>query len=175
MSAENDSRYEDILRRIAQRQQQEQRAPVQDRLAEALNALNAYGALDDLPVRRLRVLCYGPKPFAGEDWAAVLRWYRPRGYLGYQQLSLLGIWARLHQEAVQIIVGTRPLAFKGPYYNAESFNRHIRQRFDIYHEGDASPPRESGRLLTMLYDPAQRLAQRRELEAALLRWVEKQT
>lgn len=174
MPADQDSRYDDILRRIAQRQQQEQRAPLQDQLSTALNALNAYGVLDELPTRRLRVLCYGPQPFAGADWAGVLRWYRPRGYYGYQTLTLLGIWATLDNDAVQIILGTKPLTFKGPYYNAESFNKHIKKRFDIYHEGSASPPSASGSRLTLVYDPTQRLAQRAALETGLAAWVETQ-
>lgn len=199
----NDSRYDDILRRIAQNQ-----ADTPRRLPLVLDALNAYGFLEELQARRFsQILCYGPRIVASkglkphvhanedetlppfqensglkptvqtgtpyDEWAGVVVWYKPKGYYGYDTLTLLGIWAVRDREGVTLGIGTKSLAFSGPYYNPESYHRHIQKRFDIYYQDDGSPPLDPWRYSTP-YDPTRRLAIRQELQAELARWAAEQ-
>jgi hypothetical protein len=174
-----DHRYDDILRRIAQRQHDEQRAPPLHQLARVLDDVNAFGQLEELQQQQFHTIqCFGPKsinsglkPTApSEVWEGVVVWCKQRGYYSYRTLTLLGIWAIMAGEAVTLALGTKQLAFTGHYYNAESYFRHIKSRFDIYYEDDGSPPDESRRLYSVQYDSAQRLAIRQALSETLARW-----
>jgi hypothetical protein len=143
-------------------------------LDAVLDGLNAYGFLDDVQARHdEKVLRYGPKIVTGESWVGVVIWQRPRGYHGYRTLTLLGIWAYVESVQVMITLGAKTLSFSNPYYNAEAYHKHIQTRFDLYYEGDASPPPESDRLYTVVYDSDQRLNIRREIEAQLVQWAKR--
>lgn len=168
-----DSRYDDILRRIRQRQQDEAHAPQQQALGSVLDDLNALGCLEDLQRRHHRqVVCYGPGTFRGfapQVWVGAVLWYRRRGYYDYHTLRLLGIWA-LSGDPALVILGGKTLTFSAPAFNPESYHFHIRRGFDVYYRGDASPPPEHDQRLAVAYDPARRLDIRRQLEAALAEW-----
>jgi len=173
MTKTSDSRYDDILRRIAQRQREEANAPQQEDLAAILDSVNAWGFLEDLKKSPLKQInCYGPKSFRGyipASWVGVVIWCKPKGYYHYETLTLLGIWA--HGEA-QVTLGTKALPFAAPIFNPESYYRHLKKRFDVYYQGDGSPPPENSWLYTVHYDASRRLAIRAEIQAQLARWAQ---
>ncbi|MEZ4671894.1 MAG: hypothetical protein R3E39_28655 [Anaerolineae bacterium] len=192
MSADDpERRYQDILRRIEQHKQQQASAPKQSVLAAVLDSLNAAGLLSAIKRRPPAGLsAYGPKSFTGlvatlesllavdeQDslgpfhWTGVVLWHKPKGYHHYQTMGLLGIWARETQSGIAVLVGEKALTFNAPVFNPESYYHHIKRRFDLFYEGDASPPDAAHTLLDVRYDPADRLAQREALEATLRRWV----
>jgi hypothetical protein len=92
-----------------------------------------------------------------------------------------------------VVVSTRYLRYSAPVFNPESYYHHIRHKFDLFYEGDASPPEtafknESANLVgdalrpsptpasdsilfQAVYDPAQRLEQRGEIERAVREWA----
>ena len=184
MSDDNNARYDDILRRIAARKAQE--SPPDESaqmdmpdLADSLDGLNAWGFLDDLTERELkRVQCFGPEvfkaPLLRRDWLGVVIWYKLRGYYHYETLWLLGIWALRDGDTITITVGTKALTFNAPAYNPESYYFHLKKRFDIYYDGDASPPPESDRRFSAVYDAARRLELRDPLQNALAAWAAEQ-
>jgi hypothetical protein len=86
-------RYDDILAKIAQRKQTDERA---QKLVTPLDAVNATGFLEDIQAKRFReILCHGPKVCHGEGWMGSVLWFRQQGYYGYKTLYLLGIWTTL--------------------------------------------------------------------------------
>lgn len=171
----DESRYEEIIRRIQQRRQQAEAAPTQESLGGILDELNALGYLETAGKKRLRqVNCYGPEVFRGFGlpvWSGAVLWYKRRGYYEYRTLYLLGIWAISGSPAV-VAVGTKELAFNAPAFNPESYYFHLKRRFDVYYAGDAAPPPEDRWRCHMVYDPARRLEQRQAVEAALEAWMD---
>jgi hypothetical protein len=175
----DDERYDEIMRRIAQRQQRAQAEPAQMALADVLDALNAAGLLADVARKRLPILCYGPRLFRGVQpaetgarvWAGAVLWHRPRGYYGYKTLSLLGIWA-LAGAAPLVALAAKTLLYSAPVYNPESYQFQIKRRFDLHYEGDASPPVPALWRFSLSYDAAQRLAQRAALAEAVAAWAD---
>jgi len=191
----NKARYEDILRRIQQKQAEEANQPKQDDLATVLADLNVLGFLEQVkrrPPSGLHV--FGPKLYTsppnplskhgeGEQiWHGALVWHKPKGYGQYQTLGLLGIWAVEMGEEIEVIVGTKTLTFSAPIYNAESYQLQMKRGFKTYYEGDASPPNMINRhdaknlekkediLFQTPYDRGKRLELRDAVEAALGRW-----
>ncbi len=149
----NKARYEDILRRIQQKQAEEASQPKQDDLATVLDGLDALGFLEKIKRRPPEGrVGFGPKVFRGHTaishsdekqyWCGVLVWHKPKGYGHYQTLEVLGIWAVEVGEAVEIIVGTKTLAFSAPIFNAESYQIQMKRSFKTYYDGDASPPHQ---------------------------------
>ncbi|HEX2907017.1 MAG TPA: hypothetical protein VHO69_09170 [Phototrophicaceae bacterium] len=166
----DDARYEEILRRIQQRQQQAENAPQQAALSDILDGLNALGFLEDRRRKRPRsVNAYGPKAFHGYGppvWAGAVLWYKPRNYYEYRTLYLLGIWA-ISGDPVTVTIGLKTLPFTAPTFSPESYYFHLKRRFDIYYSGDATPPPESDRRYTTPYDATRRLELRATIETAL--------
>lgn len=192
MSADDpERRYQDILRRIEQRKQQQASALKQSVLAAVLDSLNAAGLLSAIKRRPPAGLsAYGPKSFTGLvttlesllaadehdslgpfHWTGVVLWHKPKGYYHYQTLGLLGIWARETQTGIGVLIAEKTLTFNAPVFNPESYYHHLKRRFDLFYEGDASPPDAAHTLLNVRYDAAKRLEQREALEAALRTWV----
>lgn len=170
----NDSRYADILRRIEQKKREQASIPKQSILAGVLDALNAVGFLDQIKKRPPSgINAYGPQVFGGsgdgQEWAGAVIWHKPKGYFHYQTLGLLGIWAVEGGGQAQVIIGEKALTFSAPIFNAESYYRHIKRRFDLYYPKDAAPPQQA--LYSVVYDPAQRLTQREAVEQTLRTWV----
>jgi hypothetical protein len=179
----NESRYEDILRRIQERKAQEAVQPKQDVLAAVLDEVNALGVLEEVKKRPpVPLSCFGPKVFrktivcASQDayWVGTVLWHKPRGYGQYQILGLLGIWALEGDEGVTLVVGTRQLAFSAPIFNPESYYHHMRRGFSLYYAGSPSPPDAQGkdneRLYETLYRAGERLTIRDAIEAAVQQW-----
>ncbi|MDX2163521.1 MAG: hypothetical protein SF162_19560 [bacterium] len=167
----------DLLSLIAAYQREQKRAPLreaQKRLAAALDAVNALGALDD--ARRVRfspALCHGAAARLGltpQPWVGAMIWHRPPGYLGYKTLTLMGVWAVApdpegQTEAVEMRVGVKRLPFAAPFYDPESYFKLIRTQFDLYYQDDGAPPAAS--TLIVRYDADQRLALRETIRQAV--------
>lgn len=171
----SDRRYEDILRCIEARRRAAEAAPQLTALTAALDAVNALGFLEDLQRARLHhVHVYGPRAFTGQQpalWAGAAVWYKRRGYYDYRTLYLLGVWAAPDEAGgIRLSLGVKTLAFSAPAFNPESYYHHLRRRFDVYYAGDASPAPDETLRWSAVYDPAQRLAQRAALQAALDAW-----
>lgn len=169
----NDSRYADILRRIEQKKREQASIPKQSILAGVLDALNAVGFLEQIKKRPPPgINTYGPKVFSGsiteQEWAGAVVWHKPKGYYHYQTLGLLGVWAVEGTGHTQIIIGEKTLVFNAPIFNAESYYRHIKRRFDLYYPRDAGPPSQA--LYEAIYEPDRRLAQREAVEQTLRDW-----
>lgn len=149
-------------------------AAEQNQLTAILDSLNALGILEEVQKRPPPgVLCFGPKPVSGLEpavWSGAVIWYRPPDYHAYKTLFLLGLWAQKSDDGVQILAGTRALPYCGLPFNPESYFFHIRRTFETYYGSDAGPPDDSGRLFARRYDPAARLAMRREIETVLKQW-----
>jgi hypothetical protein len=180
MPPSNDSRYQDILRRIQQRKQEQASVSTHDDLANVLDAVNAWGYLEEAKESGLRQInCFGPKVvrkpvFKKETpWVGVVVWHKPRGYHHYRTLDLLGIWALENTGALHLTIGTRTLEFAAPVFNPESYYRWIQQGFDVYYEDDGCPPPESGRVYTVQYQAEQRLAIRNAIVGELAKWAER--
>src|SRR5262245_33881339 len=132
-------------------------------LGHILDELNAWGALEEVKESRLRrALCFGPKALKGEIWAGAMIWCRPRTYYSYKTLYLLGVW--VYGEGA-IFVGVKTLAYSAPYFNIESYMRQTQTDFRVYYPDDGRPPMDKPTLA--LYDPAQRLRLRRDVEREL--------
>lgn len=173
MSDDADARYEEILRKIAERKAREQAQSAltarRDALMRALDLLNVHDALEALGgVWQQRSRCYGPEVYSGSTWSGVLIWGFPRSYRGYRQLMLIGVWALHTEDGIQIVVGKRQLAFKPDFYEADAFYKLIKRGFDVYYADDGHPPAaDEERLYDAPYDLAQRLEQRRAIAEVL--------
>ncbi len=169
----SDDRYQEIMRRLALKQQEQAAAPQQALFSGILDSLNAVGFLEAIkkrPPAPLKV--YGPKTVASPrgEWVGVVVWHKPKGYYFYQTLGLLGIWAQVIEGAVQVMVGEKSLPFQGAIFNPESYYHHIRRRFDLYYPNDPDPPLQA--LYQASYHADQRLLVRQALEQALRQWVQ---
>lgn len=173
-----DERYNEILRRIAARQQAQAQAAAQSSLhavlGGALDSLNALDLLDATLSKTLRkkgYLCWGPAAFRSADWLGTLLWCKPASYHGYRLLRVVGIWATLGEGRVQITVAGKALPYAAPFYEAEAYHKLMRKGFDTYYQDDGAPP-AAGTLLHTAYDAEQRLLLREQLAAALKAWLE---
>jgi hypothetical protein len=189
----DDSRFEEIMRRIQQRKAQEAAQSKQDTLADALDAVNALGLLESIKKRPPAALsAYGPKVFSkvqryrfrsdsissqslseGSYWTGAVLWYKPKGYGQYETLTLLGIWAIDRENTIELLLGTKQLAYNMPLFNPESYYYHLRRGFSVLYDGDASPP-DGQPLYQTRYQPQARLTLRAALEAAVQSWRESQ-
>ncbi len=181
MTASNEDRYEEILRRI-QARKPAGNPTAHTPLAGALDSLNGMGFLDDMRRRRFATInIYGPTAMRGfmdgRHWAGAVAWYKPRGYHHYREVTLLGVWAVEAGEAIWVGLGCKVLTFDMPVFNPESYYRTIRKRFDLHYPDDGGPPHAippdeaGGWRWAALYDSARRLRLRDELEAALAGWA----
>lgn len=167
------------MRMIAARRKAEALAPLvarQEDLAKALDALNAYDALDDLRRKKFaHNTCFGPKPYYGgtpSAWVGVLIWKRSPGYYGYKTLTLYGVWARDLAGAedggiggIEIVTGSKVIPYTSEFYVAEAYFKLIRDGFDIYYSDDGRPPPHISAAFS--FDRANRLELRQTLAAAL--------
>lgn len=147
--------------------------PMADDLGAVLDAVNAWGALEQRSEMRLAAFnLYGPGVFRGPvpvEWAGVCLWYKLRGYHHYAVLHLLGIWAMRAGEQIELRLGVRDLHYQLPLFNAESYYHRIQREFKTFY-ADNGAPAENSRL-HMIYEPDKRLEIRRALEAALDVWA----
>ena len=172
---DNEERYDDILRRIANRspfgsrQRETRRATLHER---ALDLVNAFDALARLARDEYEhYLCYGPKAIGGSAWSGAVIWYHRKGYHGYQTLYLLGVWAHYRDGEMLLSIGIRQLPYRAPVYDAGVYRVAIQKNFRIYYEDAAEPPGDDDRLLyRVAFQEKERLFQRRGLRDILQRW-----
>ncbi len=178
MSSSRDQRYEEIMRRIAQLRADKAVAPkreAQNTLSQILTDLDAWGKL--VKLRQMKVLntpLHGPKVVSGlmpSPWVGVIAWRRGAGYYGYKILQIVGVWAQGDADDATISVAWKSLAYNAPTYEAEAYHKLIRRGFDFYYSGDASPPSEGRRLLSLTYNPEDRLDVREQVRATLFAWA----
>ncbi len=177
MTKQPEDRYQDILKRIAERRpfgsavQQPQTPP-----ERALDLINAYDALAELTQSEYpRILCYGPKQLSGGAWTGVALWHRRKGYHGYQTLWLLGVWAHYLGQALTLSIGERALPYRAPIYDAGVYRVAIENGFRLYYEDDGGPPQAGDRLLYQAaFEPRERLKPRQALDRILETWQSRQ-
>ena len=175
------------MKRIELKKQEQSAAPVQSLLAIALDGLNAAGLLTSIKRKPPPDMsAYGPKTFNGsvtlpkfgdttipEQWVGSVMWHKPKGYGYYRTLRLLGIWALGKGNTTRIVIGEKRLIFSAPIFNPESYYHHIKRKFDIFYDGNASPPlHEGGLLYDAQYNEADRLATRSTLRSVLRAWID---
>ncbi len=169
-------RYEDILKKISHRhalgrRQKEDRRQKPPR--QVLDLLNSFEALATLAQRDFeRVLCYGPRVLDGAAWSGVVIWYHRKGYHGYQNLKLLGVWAHYVAGEITLSIGIRPLPYRAPIYDPGVYRVAIQSNFKLYYDDDGQPPADGDRLLYRApFKLRQRLAQREALNELLEKWL----
>ena len=173
--SDSDARYEDIMRRIAERRAQQAAAPkreARDDLAHILDDVDAWGKLEAIQrAKALRRLCWGPAVVGGitpAPWAGVVIWRRGSGYHDYKQIQLIGIWALTGDEDLPLLtVGAKMLSYSAQGYEAEAYHKLIRKHFNLYYRDDGSPPPPGSRRYTVRYELARRLAIRDALVGPL--------
>jgi hypothetical protein len=161
-------RNDDLLNEIIQRRRAHQIAAETDPLARILDDLNVMDTLES--IRKRSRLTYGPKVIlSAQPSRAVVIWRRAPGYHAYKTLTLIGVWAYLRDDAPIITIGTKQLAFSAPFYDAEAYNKLIRQNYDLYYKDDNRPPAQPA--FSVRYDPEQRLDLRETIERELARLI----
>lgn len=179
MPGQPDDRYQDILERIAARRPfgsvrpQKQPARPHD---QALDLLNAFDTWSDLVLREYdRILCHGPKTVRGAAWSGVVIWYHSKGYHGYQQLRILGVWTQYAGDAIVVSAGIRELSYRAPVFDPGAFRHHITSGFQLYYEDKGQPPGEGDQLLFQAnFTSADRLKLREKLRAIADQWRQQQ-
>jgi len=161
-------RNDDLLNEIIQRRRAHQIAAETDPLARILDDLNVMDTLE--AIRKRSKLTYGPKVILSAlPSRAVVIWRRAAGYHAYKTLTLIGVWAYQRDNAPVIAIGAKQLAFSAPFYDAEAYNKLIRQNYDLYYKDDNRPPARSS--YSVRYDPDQRLELRETLEGELSKYL----
>ena len=172
-------RRRDITRLVKQRKKAMTWEPVrqeQTALSRVLDALNAFGLLDEIQRHPpASLLCFGPRDVSGGHdpaWYGSVVWFRRVNYHSYETLLLLGIWAAGNPASPQIIAGTRILTYNGQPYNPEAYFHHLQHDFQAYYGSSPSPAAPAARIYERVYSPSARLEMRRELEQAIIQWRE---
>jgi len=164
--------YRKSIRRNLKRKIQSPAPKASNEQALILAGLNVMQVLEDNAAQYLQsYLHYGPDSFIAENRAAILVWYRKKGYQHYTEMTLYGVWVIGEEQQNRIIIGTKPLTYTAAVFNAESYNTVIKQTFKPYYEDDISPPDESRILYQTTFDVTRRLALRRELADKLVHWL----
>lgn len=145
----------------------------QGKILSGLNALSTLA--EKVPLYMKQVVHYGPASFADDEWASVVTWYRDKGYNTYQQLTLFGVWAVGEDDDLQLLLATKSLRYSAPVYNAESYHALIPRGFRTHYGDDGSPPSADTIIAEWAYDPARRLALRREIAESIETWLRSQS
>ena len=145
---------DDLLNEIIARRKANQLAQQTDPLARILDDLNAMDTLDG--IRRRSTLCYGPKVIkSAAPSLGVVIWQRAPTYHGYKTLKLVGVWVFPRGESVQIAIGKKLLTYSAPFYDADAYNKLIRDNYNLYYQDDSRPPDQPN--YSTRYDAEQRL------------------
>lgn len=156
------------IRQQIQRPGSVDHAPPSHPLLTILNGLNIADSLTTgAPHYLHKLLHYGPRAYTGKTWAAILIWMRESGYYSYQELTLFGVWAQQQDDQIQILIGVRHLHYSAPVFNAESYQKIIRQNFTTYYGDDGHPPHAGELFFQTAYDPLHRLGLRQEIATEL--------
>ncbi len=159
-------RNDALLNEIIQRRRANQIASQTDPLARIFDELNVMDTLEML--RKRASFTYGPKIInSALPSKGVVLWRRAPGYYGYKTLTLLGVWAYLRDETPILVVGTKPLAFSAPFYDADAYHKLIKGNYDLYYRDDNRPPAQPA--FTTPYDPEQRLELRETLAQQMMK------
>ncbi len=171
----NQRRYDAIMRKIAARgrfgsePQTRAQASPHERALDMLNAYDSFARLSQASYPK--VLCHGPKALQAKVWAAVVIWYRPKGYHGYQKLKLIGLWAHHCQDELCLSLGIRQLSYRAPIFDAGVYRVAIENGFRLYYEDDGHPPGAADQILYQApFNSKERLAHRRTLTDILSEW-----
>jgi hypothetical protein len=172
---DNQKRYEDILKRIADRKsikQDQTEQKVKTAYDLILDSLNVYDRIATLPQRNYQhILCYGPQVVRHDSSSGVVIWYRKKGYYGYQLLHLMGIWAHQYKEGIKLTIGIRDLPYRAATYNPEGYHATIRKGFTLFYEDYGHPPDEQDTVLFQSnYQQKERLTLRQTLPKILHQW-----
>ena len=140
--------------------------------ARILSGLDVMRVLEENAYKYLHdVLVYGPGSSAGNGWAAALIWFRSKGYHNYKELTLFGVWSVADGEQTKLLLGTKPLQFSAPVYNAESYNTLIKRGFKTYYGDDGSPPPSDNISYETTFDATARLKLRQTLADEIIQWL----
>lgn len=172
---QNKDRYEDILKRIAERRPfgSKRREILPQRPQErVLDRINAYDCLADLARREYKHwLCYGPKSLSGSAWAGVVTWAHRKGYHGYQTLTLRGVWTSYDEDEIALSIGVKRLPYSAPVYDAGVYRVAIQNNFRIYYDDAGGPPEDGDSLpYRRVYDENERLQLRQALKDIVKQW-----
>jgi len=172
---DNQQRYEDILKRIAERKSTKNNQTEQKTKSAydlILDSLNAYDQMAKLPLKRYEhILCYGPKVIRQYSWSGVVIWYHNKGYYGYQLLHLLGVWAYQQDTDIHLIIGIRDLPYRASIHNPEGFHTSIRKGFKLFYNDNGHPPTDTeNSLFKSTYNQKERLTLRQTLYNILNQW-----
>ena len=173
---DNAQRYDEILKNIARRRpfggkpRDDKPQTPHDR---ALDLINAYDSLASLTSRSYPdILCHGPKALRRSAWSAVVIWYHQKGYHGYQQLDLLGVWAHYQETDILLTIGDRRLPYRAPVYDAGVYHVAIQNGFTLYYEDDGHAPSSADTTLyRAIFNPRDRLKHRQALTEILDDWT----
>ena len=173
-SDNNQRRYEDILKRITNRKPFGQSSEQKPKSAYdlILDSLNAYDTFAALTLKTYdNILCYGPQVIHQPTWTGVIIWYLNKGYYGYRELNLLGIWAHQQNSDMLLTIGLRKLPYQAAVYNPEGFHASIRKGFKLFYEDDGHPPTEAEMILfQFVYEAKERLTLRQTLQNLTHQW-----
>lgn len=175
MVQDNNERYEDILKRIANRKPFEANKDVKKPSSiydTIVDSLNMYDMIARLTQKQYQhIICHGPKIVTHKEWSGVVIWYRPKGYYGYQMLYLLGTWIHQVNENIQLTIGVRELSYRAAVYNPEGYFASIRKGFTLFYKDNGHPPSpEDTILFESIYTTKERLTLRQTLEKCLSQW-----
>jgi hypothetical protein len=68
-------------------------------------------------------------------------------------------------------IGTKPLQFNAPVYNAESYHQLIQRGFKTYYGDEGSPPSPDDIIFETPYDLLRRLLLRQSIADELIQWL----
>lgn len=176
MADEQEQRYEDILKRIANRkpfgQHQDEDKPASP-YDLIIDSLNSYDILDKLAQRPYsNLIVHGPKALRYKTWSGVVIWYRPKGYHGYKTLSLFGVWASQVGSDIQLTIGIRELPYRAAVYSAEGYFATIQKDFKLFYEDRGNPPTDDDIILFQTTHQAkERLIYRQTLSKIANQWA----
>jgi len=175
MSDDNQTRYEDILKRIAQRkpfgksQVEAKPRSAYDLILDSVNAYDTLNAIRQKPHKR--VIVHGPKSRQRSTWSGVMIWYRDKGYHGYKSLKLFGVWAHQINADIFLTIGIRQLTYSASIYNAEGYFATIRKDFKLFYDDNGHPPTDADTILFQtLYNAKERLTYRQTLSKIMNQW-----
>lgn len=172
---DNQRRYNDILKRIANRKSND-KDQVEPKPKSAydliLDSLNAYDKMATLPQQKYKhILCYGPQTCRQSIGSGVVIWYLNKGYYGYQTLRLLGVWAHNIETDIYLTIGIRDLPYRAAIYSPEGYHTSIRKGFRLFYEDDGHPPEDNDTILfQVVYQQKERLTLRQTLHNILHQW-----
>ncbi len=171
----NEDRYEDILKRIAERRpfgSKWREILPQSPHERALDRINAYDSLAYLSRGEYEQwLCYGPKSLRGSAWSGVVVWAHRKGYHGYQTLTLHGVWAHYADDQILLSIGSRHVPYSAPVYDAGVYRVAIQSNFRIYYDdGGQAPEQGDGLLYRCAYSEGERLQHRQALKEIVKQW-----